>query len=212
MFLGFSGMFALSFFVATCTNLQTSVYAFQQPIPSPSLRQRHPTRASRPSSLQSTLVLNAISQRQTFILDGGELQSFLLHNNIPSAASGGWRNSPQAGCLNLITGTTDDGGRVVGVEKRDDGDTADMLSYESVSVGNSQVYRHTLATIPKGVSDWDALSTAAASVVGIHCAIPKVEAVGGSTDEVFYSGKVCIKKNLDDILSYAVTTRSLTLL
>ena len=101
----------------------------------------------------------------------------------------------------------------MGVERSDDDDDDTERSYETVSVGNAQVYKHTLANnIPNGVSDWDALSTAAASVVGIHCAIPKVESVGGGTDEVFYSGKVCIQKNLDDILSYVVTARSLTLL
>lgn len=159
----------------------------------------------RSTSLQSTRTLstsaNAVSTRQTFIIDGGELQSFLLHNNGPSSASAlrgsaadllKRRNAQQAGCLKLVTGTTDEaGGRVVGVEKSESDETNEESQYDTVSLGNNvQVYKHTLASIPKGVSDNDAMSTAAAALVGIHCAIPKVEEVGGSDDEVFYSGKV----------------------
>ena len=44
------------------------------------------------------------------------------------------------------------------------------------------------------MSDNDALSTAAAAVVGVHCALPRVGGVGGSdnSNDVFYSGKAVI--------------------
>ncbi len=139
------------------------------------------------------------------MLDGGELQSFLLHaanGNVvvtPAPGTAGRDHSDRVGCLTLVAGTAAaaaaDGGspstpprRVVGVEKNgDDDDYHDALSL----VDGVRVYEHTAATIPGGVSDADALSTAAAALVGIHCAIPVVEEVGGGSDgAVFYSGKV----------------------
>lgn len=76
----------------------------------------------------------------------------------------------------------------MGVEKKNDGDDY----YDAISLGDGvRVYEHTVASVPDGISDGDALSTAAASLVGIHCAMPKVEEVGGGSDDaVFYSGKV----------------------
>lgn len=54
------------------------------------------------------------------------------------------------------------------------------------------MYKHTVARIPDGMSENDAMSTAAACLVGIHCAAPRVVGVGGSAEEEgFYSGKVC---------------------
>eukprot|EP00581_Thalassiosira_minuscula_P012331 CAMPEP_0183720938 /NCGR_PEP_ID=MMETSP0737-20130205/13417_1 /TAXON_ID=385413 /ORGANISM="Thalassiosira miniscula, Strain CCMP1093" /LENGTH=575 /DNA_ID=CAMNT_0025950893 /DNA_START=98 /DNA_END=1825 /DNA_ORIENTATION=- len=161
----------------------------------PPTRQRQPLKTSS-SSLQlqqstisaTTSSLSAISQRQTFIVDGGELQSFLLHNNGASSVGGGGRNSrQQAGCLTFVTGTSGSR-RVVGVQKME----GDDQSYDTVSLGDVEVYEHTLATIPDRVSDTDAMSTAAAAVVGIHCAIPRVEEVGGGSDSSFYSGKAVV--------------------
>jgi hypothetical protein len=169
-------------------------------------------RLPQPSSAARTAAaLNAVSRRQTFVLDGGELQSFLLHaanRNVvvapPAAAAG--RDSDRVGCLTFVAGTIADAAaaaegrsspsssprRVVGVEKNDDGDDY----YDAISLGDDvRVYKHTVATIPDGVSDGDALSTAAAALVGIHCALPKVEAVGGGSDDaVFYSGKVSVRR------------------
>mmetsp|Transcript_23009 Transcript_23009/g.49798 ORF Transcript_23009/g.49798 Transcript_23009/m.49798 type:complete len:572 (+) Transcript_23009:141-1856(+) len=183
------GLYALLFLASFPSSVQSFQPTCSLASASP-IRQRQPLQSS-PTSLQSTVTsLNAVAQRQSFIIDGGELQSFLLHNNGASAAAGG-RNSQQAGCLTLVTGTTDESPsrRVVGVEKSNDNDQS---SYDTVSIGNVQVYKHTMATIPDKVSDGDAMSTAAATVVGIHCAIPKVEEVGGSVDAVFYSGKAVV--------------------
>ena len=78
----------------------------------------------------------------------------------------------------------------MGIEKLSSNDND---RYDAVSIGNGiQVYAHTVATIPEKVSDVDAMSTAAAALVGIHCAIPKVGGVGGSREEVFYSGKASL--------------------
>ena len=153
-----------------------------------------------PSSIRcnkSPIALHALSQRQTFLLDGGELESFLVHNNDHNAATiaaGNAVASPRnahkgVGCLSFVTGTTDDQKRIVGVEQLGSEDDAGT-NYETISLGDGiHVYKHTVAVIPERVSDMDAISTAAASVVGVHCAIPRVGGVGGSDDGVVF-GKV----------------------
>ena len=126
--------------------------------------------------------LQAVTKRQTYIYDGGELQSFLISNDLFNA------NSRQArvGSITFVTGTTaDDSRRIIGVEEIGGED-----SREVTSLGETCVYSDTVAEIPGRVSDEDALATASASVVGIHCSLPRVEEVGGSAGDVFYSGKV----------------------
>ena len=197
--------------------------------------------ASSSSTSSIIIPLNAISRRQTFIIDGGELQSFLVYNSNAVANSKSSVNLPpiqtqqytnqrehvfmehQVGLLTFVVGTTttinnDDGSgrrcRVVGVEKiknankNDDDDENDR--YDTISLTDEvQIYKHTMATIPSNISDMDALSTAAATVVGVHCAIPKVEDIGGSSSgllaaaretnddsnidtSIFYSGKAVV--------------------
>lgn len=133
--------------------------------------------------------LNAVSRRQTFIYDGGELESFLLHSGSKSSSTGA---ATKVGSLTLVTGSTkeDPSRRIVAVQT----DNNKNLNYETISMGDVDVYSHTIATIPQKVSEADALSTAAAALVGIHCAIPKVGGVGGSdnSNDVFYSGKAVV--------------------
>lgn len=197
--------------------------------------QLHPLLASQSSSIIPPL--NAISRRQTFVIDGGELQSFLIYNNVANSKSSanlppaqtqqytnqrgrGHSMEQQVGLLTFVVGTTtihnDDSSskqcRVVGVEKNlnyNDNDDDENDKYETISLTDEvQIYKHTMATIPSNISDMDALSTAAATVVGVHCAIPKVEDIGGSggvlaaqeTNDnsnnidttIFYSGKAVI--------------------
>ena len=132
-------------------------------------------RCRRPSALQ------AVTKRQTYIYDGGELHSFLIANDLSNANS----RQAQVGSITFVTGTTDDSRRIIGVEEIGGDD-----SREVTSLGETCVYSDTVAEIPGRVSDEDALATASASVVGIHCSLPRVEEVGGSANDVFYSGKV----------------------
>ena len=133
--------------------------------------------------------LRAVSKRQTFIFDGGELDSFLLQNNDHSSISTGMA-ATKCGSLTLVTGSTqeDPSQRIVAVQSN--GDT----TYETISMGDVDVYEHTVAKIPQKVSEADALSTAGAALVGIHSAIPKVGGVGGSdnSNDVFYTGKAVV--------------------
>ena len=132
-------------------------------------------RCRRPSALQ------VVTKRQTYIYDGGELHSFLIANDLSNANS----RQAQVGSITFVTGTTDDSRRIIGVEEIGGDD-----SREVTSLGETCVYSDTVAEIPGRVSDEDALATASASVVGIHCSLPRVEEVGGSAGDVFYSGKV----------------------
>lgn len=151
------------------------------------------TKSSSSYTTQSTTSINAVSQQQSFILDGGEFQSFLLHNNNNNNENNNIDRSKKVGCLSLATGTDDSSRRIIGVVKSPSDDTN---SYETISLLSNnidiEIYTHTIAQIPQSISDKDAMSTAAAALVGIHCAIPKVDSVGGGgNDEIFYSGKVC---------------------
>jgi len=137
-----------------------------------------------------TSSLQAVSQKRTFIIDGGELESFLLHGgeSIGTATN-------KVGSLTLVTGTTqeDPSQRIVAVQTNNNDNNA-AANYETISMGDVDVYAHTIANIPPKVTDSVALSTAAASLVGIHCAIPKVGGVGGSdnSNDVFYTGKAVV--------------------
>jgi len=127
--------------------------------------------------------LQAVSKKQTFIYDGGELQSFLIHAN-ESLNYG----RQQVGCITFVTGTTRDSKRVIGVHTVEN----EHEDRETISLGDTNVYKDTVAEIPSRVSDEDALSTAASSVVGVHCALPVIEELGGGDNEIFYSGKAVV--------------------
>ena len=113
--------------------------------------------------------------------------------------------------------------RVVGVEKNDILETSHAkedyphCGYTTFALDDHNVHvcTHTVATIPRGISNDDALSTAAAALVGVHCAIPKgvvtnVDGGGGggggdgrgkdnnndndnnNNDAIFYTGKAVV--------------------
>jgi hypothetical protein len=198
--------------LSVTSSLPHSVRAFLRPIPTPHVvASRVPRRQRRGQSFST----NAVSLRRTFVLDGGELQSFLLHTSnkgvAPPTTSAGRDDEGRVGCLTFVAGTTvvvvdddDDGGddgsstrprRIVGVMKDEKFDSDDY--YDSIPLDDDvRVYEHTLAHVPDGVSYDDAISTAYAALVGIHCASPRVVEVGGgrTDDDVFYSGKVSRKE------------------
>jgi len=175
------------------------------------------------SSSSSSFALEAVSQKRTFLFDGGELQSFLAHGSSEQSTPQHDNNSNNnnnnnnsrrinnnhlmVGCLTLVTGTTTTDAdadtapsrRIVGVQKQVSNDNSSIEEENNDTIvldTNTQIYKHTAASIPQSISDNDALSTAAASLVGIHCALPnKVDMVGGSTlsdTDVFYSGRVVV--------------------
>jgi len=182
-------------FIAISFLSLTSVQSFQT-INLSSRLQRQQYNSHYSTAIKSTTSETSIykvTQQQSFILDGGELQSFLLTND--SSSSTATSNSQKAGVLSLVTGKTNNNERIIGVVKSSNDNFLPVptISLSSSSTSEIEVYKHTIAKIPKVISDKDALSTAAACLVGIHCSLPIVEDVGGSSDDsVFYGGKVSL--------------------
>ena len=185
----------LLFIAITISLSLTSVQSFQT-ITSISTTSRQQYNSQYSTSIKSTTsetssTTYTVTQQQSFILDGGELQSFLLNNDSTSTTAS---NQEQAGVLSLVTGKTNNNERIIGVQKLSNDNffpvpTISLSSSSSTS--EIEVYKHTIAKIPQVISDKDALSTAAACLVGIHCSLSRIEDVGGSSDDsVFYGGKV----------------------
>ena len=137
-----------------------------------------------------------MSKRQVAVLDGAELYSverFL-------AAEGGSTEKPsrsgldRLGFLTVLVGTVEGDGnhagqRVVGVEMVEK-NNSDAES--STFLGDGAIlYLDSVATIPAGISDTDAVATMMASLSAVHCALPISENVGGSTD-VTVSGRAVV--------------------
>ena len=183
-------------FIAITILSLTSVQSFQS-INSISTTSRQQYNSHYSTAIKSTTSETAttysVTQQQSFILDGGELQSFLLLTN-DSSSSTATSNSQQVGVISLVTGKTNNNERIIGVVKTP---SDNFLPVPTISLSSSsseiEVYKHTMAKISQTISDKDALSTAAACLVGIHCSLPIVEDVGGSSDDsVFYGGKVSL--------------------
>lgn len=125
--------------------------------------------------------LHAVSARQVAAVDGAEwktLQSVLFSEQKTDASS-------EVGYMTIVTGTLDNTkDRVVGIQAttNKDGTTIPLDS-------STRIYAHSMARIPSQISDSDAISTCVNSLVGIHCALPKLKDVGGG-EESFISGKV----------------------
>ena len=125
-----------------------------------------------------TCTFSKITNRQTGIIDGSELKGLLDFTN-KNEEKNKQRRKNDVGIIKFVTGIINENGkdrRVIGLE------TTDSSSLENA----------VLADIPKGISDTDAISTAMASLVGVHCCLPRVTQVGGSKEDVndFVSGKV----------------------
>ena len=132
----------------------------------------------------SLLQLAAVSSSQLAALDGAEwasLQAILMEQDkIPRG------EFTDFGTMTLVTGTTKDKKRVVGIQAAASGGGGETVSLDA----ETHVYADSMATIPSKMSDQDAISTLWASLVGVHCILPRCDHVGGSENESFVSGKV----------------------
>eukprot|EP00555_Chaetoceros_dichaeta_P011133 CAMPEP_0198267972 /NCGR_PEP_ID=MMETSP1447-20131203/35307_1 /TAXON_ID=420782 /ORGANISM="Chaetoceros dichaeta, Strain CCMP1751" /LENGTH=651 /DNA_ID=CAMNT_0043958807 /DNA_START=30 /DNA_END=1985 /DNA_ORIENTATION=+ len=154
---------------------------------------------------------SSIAASQIAILDGSDLVSldkFLQSENSPPSIDG--RNDGKrlkktngkdrtASCSivtgNLISETNSNKIRVVGIAVNLSSETESLIDNTNIVEINGDngvrisIYEDSMARIPKSISDHDAISTCAASLVGIHCAIHDpltqniVKGVGGSEDE-----------------------------
>jgi len=156
------------------------------------------------SDLAANWRSSSVAASQIAILDGSDLASlenFLRSENSPSSGKGGGDtmrlkkgNDRIAYCsivTGILTGENNGNIRVVGiaVESSDTEILSDTVEIKGDGGERISIYEDSMAHIPKSVSDPDAISTCAASLVGIHCAIHDplrrniVKGVGGSEDE-----------------------------
>lgn len=89
--------------------------------------------------------------------------------------------SKRAGYVTFVTGTIkgeEKGDRVLGIQVDPDSVTdEDFLVEIDVDI---YVKKDSLAVIPKGISDEDAISTASAALAGVYCSLPVDDLIGGS--------------------------------
>lgn len=128
--------------------------------------------------------LNVI-QRQTAVYDGAEFVSVVsfLKSQCPEVFGAGVTStgnanefhefpSKRSGYITFVTcpNPEDDSSRVLGIPV-EQGDEDEIPSSSDAIFIQDGVYLHadTVVTIPKGVKDADAISTAAAALCGVHC-------------------------------------------
>ena len=172
-------------------------------------------------SCASPTILQAVSKRQVSVLDGAELHSverFLAEEN-GSTEKPLRSGVPRLGFLTVVAGTAVGEGegdanlyagkRVVGVEiaagdaivasstdaahQDESSSSSSSSSSSALSLGDGvNLHKDSVAVIPDGVSDTDAIATMMASLSAVHCALPISENVGGSADASIISGKAVV--------------------
>ena len=143
-----------------------------------------------------TTTLASIGKSQLAVLDGGEwisVQSILQkelkrseENQQPP------RTTTKYGYMNVVTGKDDENRRVVAMqclEKKGGGGSDKATEH-------NEVYQDTIAVIPGPISEEDAISTYITALPCIHCALPKLENVGGGSDSVA-TGKAVVLGSSD---------------
>ena len=164
---------------------------------------------------QAASDLHAVTKRQTFILDGAELAYYASHlltrsgasgskdeddppsNNVPNVAPRARRKRDRVGSMCFVTASLDDelrleDGRILGKSDKVLGVAAAApaeCGNATVSIGDADLYRDSLAVLPSSCSETDAISTASASLLGVHCGGArgggKVVIVGGGDYAAF---------------------------
>jgi hypothetical protein len=139
---------------------------------------------------QSGTQLGALAMKQTAIYDGPEFISIAsvlrkMLQDDDEDEEGDCVPSKRAGYLTFITGTLKDATdpttatttttkRILGIEI-----DADYSSDEDSLVQvdeNVYIQKDSMVTIPKGISDHDAISTACAALAGVYCSIMPIDA------------------------------------
>lgn len=137
--------------------------------------------------------LYGITKSKTAVLDGSSfnaLDLFLFAEGTSTKANSGLYSSPldgRHGYCHVITAKMANNERVVGIKVEKE---QEANSLEKVTIDDGvEIYKDSMATIPKSISDDDAISTCVASLAGIHCALHNpispedkvVKNVGGSS-------------------------------
>jgi len=103
--------------------------------------------------------------------------------------------SKRAGYVTFVTGTIkgeEKGDRVLGIQVDPDSVTdEDFLIEIDVDI---YVKKDSLAVIPKGISDEDAISTASAALAGVYCSLPVDDLIGSSSTSTSTSSSTSNEK------------------
>ena len=136
-----------------------------------------------------TTTLSSIGKSQLAVLDGGEwisVQSVLQEEakNAAQQQQSPLKRKTKYGYMTVVAGKDDENRRVVAMQS--------LENKDNNSKDTKVVYQDTVAVIPPQVSEEDAISTYITSLSCIHCALPKLENVGGGSDSVVATGKAIV--------------------
>lgn len=163
------------------------------------------------SNRRRSLEIYSVTKSQTAILDGSSfnaLDTFLAaEGKVSSTSSQAGMNAQKHGYCSFVTAKLPNNERVVGirVDGQQSGQENDNLETVVIDEG-VEIYKDSLATIPKSISDDDAISTAIASMASVHCAVHNpipandkiVQNVGGSSENFVSNVSTKIENNTID--------------
>ncbi|KAL9185865.1 hypothetical protein ACHAXT_003642 [Thalassiosira profunda] len=149
----------------------------------------------------SSLHLNAVSKRQTLIMDGAELAYYVKSQaqtedgaevaTLPDVAPRARKKRDRVGAMTFVVATLEEdleedgavwlqsGLKIIGVEASSTSTETSDDARGIVSIGDGlQLYRDSIAVIPAKLSPADAISTAATCLLGVHCSSAPMEEKG----------------------------------
>lgn len=132
------------------------------------------TSSTTPKFTYPTTSLTSLGKSQLAVLDGPEW------NSVKSVLRDTSQQIPKPlsckyGYMKVVTGRDETNRRVVAMQ---------CIECDGSQQQDISVYEESVAVIPNKISDADAISTYIASLSAIHCALPRVENVGGSGDGI----------------------------
>jgi hypothetical protein len=142
------------------------------------------TSTSSSANNHPTVSLQTLQQSQLAIFDGAEWASV----QMILKEQGDLPKSTVYGYCKVVTGRNAQKERVVALQ-------ATTSTNTDENDNSSVVFESSIAKIPDKVSDPDAISTYIISLSAIHCALPKVQDVGGGGDSLIAGKAVILGSN-----------------
>ena len=150
------------------------------------------TASSSSATSLPTMPLSSISSTQKAIIDGAEWLSIQLllqqegkiplPNSLvtPSSKTPRRPGGPftKYGAMTVVTGMNENKERVIGI-------SSSSSSSEGSSASNNEIYVDSVAYMPKSISDSDAIQTYISSIASVHCMLPRINEIGGTSNVDF---------------------------
>jgi hypothetical protein len=173
----------------------------------------------------SVTALLALKKKQTAIYDGPEFISIASVLAAQAEENGNRNNadaddedaeeeednntfykvsSKRAGYVTFVTGTIkgeEKGERVIGIQVDPDSVTDEDFLVEIDE--DIYVKKDSLAVIPKGISDEDAIYTASAALSGVYCSLPVDDLIGGGSSSTSNEKKKAVVLGGGDYACFA---------